>query len=321
MSEAFVLGVDGGASKTECALLHLPGGARHVARGAGSNHESVGYEQAARVVGDLFRDVMRLAGIAPGDIAGACFAMAGMDVAPDRDNIRRHIVAPLRLACPLHICNDAFAGFRAGSPRGIGICVSLGSGTTFCGRNEAGATLQFEYPLPLNLDGRIANALLAEYQGIGPQCGFTADYLRLLGVASLEEYYLARYAAKRDFGRPLEEARVREARRALFTPAMRAEPATVRLLRGYADDLAEILVGMGRRLSLGEAPFDLVLSGSLLTKGRHPALNGRLAERVRQALPGARPVTVEGLPVEGALLLARELAQGVGRGVNPETNK
>lgn len=308
MKPRYVLGLDGGGSKTECALCSLQTDKRYVVRGDGSNHEGVGYERAGQVVHELFNEVLREAGIQTGDIVGACFAMAGMDVEPDRGNITERIVEPLGLSCPLYVCNDAFAGFRAGSPHGVGICVSLGAGVTFCGRNAQNDTLQFEYPAPAGIDLRIINALLAEYHGVGPACGFTEGYLKMLGLKSLEEYFWSRYAAKRDFGRRIDPARQREARRAVFEPAMHDDPETCRMLGRYADELAEILIGMARRLKFEHKIFDFVMSGSLLIKGRHPALNGTLVQRIKEKFPGAEPVLVDGLPVDGAIRIAKELA-------------
>jgi N-acetylglucosamine kinase-like BadF-type ATPase len=311
MKARHVLGVDGGGSKTECAVCPLYGGDGVVVRGGGSNHEGVGYERAGHVVRALAEEAFRRAGIGPGDVAGACFAMAGMDIGPDRENIRARIVAPIGLSCPLDICNDAFAGFRAGSPRGVGVCLSLGSGITFCGRNEAGVTMQFERPAPLGIDSRIHDALLAEYHGIGEHCGFRDAYLAELGLSTLEEFYCSRYANKRDFGKRVDPARFLDARRAVFQPAMFTDPVTCRMLERYAGELAEILTGMARKLGFGGGKFDLVLSGSLLTRGRHPALNGTLSGIVGARFPGAETVVVDGLPVEGAVRIAKEAA-GVG---------
>ncbi|MBA4387719.1 MAG: hypothetical protein C0404_07040 [Verrucomicrobia bacterium] len=310
MSGKYVLGVDGGGSKTECAICTLEGTDQKMARGAGSNHESIGYDRAGQVVQELVCELLKESGIQEKDIAGACFAMAGMDVAPDRENIATIIVEPLGLSCPVHICNDAFAGFRAGSPRGVGICVSLGSGVTFCGRNTTGVTLQFEYPCPINIDFRIMQALLAEYHGVGPACGFRDAYLAAIGLDTLEELFMSRYASKRAFGKKVDPSKYLHARRAVFSPDVFTDATTCRMLACYALDLADILVGMGMKLGMEKDQFDFVMSGSLLMKGRHPALNETLARAIKRQFPGAEPILVDGLPVDGAVRIAKEMAGG-----------
>jgi len=307
MSVKFILGVDGGNSKTECAIHEIGGSRRLGARGVGSNHEMLGFETAGLAMRAVVADVLKQGGISPADIAAACFAMAGMDVPPDRDGIRTHMVEPLGLSCPFVICNDAFAGFRAGSSRGIGMCVSVGTGITFCGKNQAGEVLQFEQPCPLGMDALIRNALMSEYLGIGPKCGFTSAYLQALGLETLEEFFLSLYAQSRKFAKAIEPMRIIEARRAVLHPTMFNDPATCALLQKFAWSLADVLGGLGGRLRFGSSEFDLVLSGSILTRGRHPALNDTLIASIAKSFSGARAVVVDGLPVDGALLMAADL--------------
>jgi len=310
MSAPFVLGVDGGGTKTECALAPAGNPDTELARvrGERSNHETIGYPRAAETVHGLVTELLDKAGTSTAEIAGACFAMAGMDLPPDREHIREHIVTPLGLSCPVRICNDAFAGFRGGSPRGVGLCVSLGTGITFCGSNGRGADAQFEQPKPEKLPLRILRALYAEYQGVGPACGFRNAYLEALGIASLEELLYARYAGNRPYAKGIPDHRHKRAAQVLFDPAFHEEPVLCGILRGYGAEIAAILVGLARKLGLGQQEFDLVLSGSVLTKGRHPALNGTIVETVRAAFAGCAPVLVDAPPVRGALRIAAELA-------------
>ena len=100
MTTRHILGVDGGGTKTECALATLDTRTVAQARGGPSNHETVGYEAAAQTVADLVTELLAAAGTTADTIAGACFAMAGMDLEPDRDDIRNQIVTPLHLSCP-----------------------------------------------------------------------------------------------------------------------------------------------------------------------------------------------------------------------------
>ena len=303
--------MDGGASKTECALATIDGEQVALARGGPTNHEVVGYEQAAQTVRELVSEAVAQHGVSVSDVAAACFAMAGMDLPPDRDAILEQIVAPLGLSCPVDIVNDAFAGFRAGSPRGAGVCVSQGCAATFCGRSASGEVVQFELPKPEPIDARICRALLAEYQGVGPHCGFGDAYLKALGLRNLEELLWSMYSNTRDYAPKVDLSAVGRGRQAVFSAANRSDAVLGGILKRYAEELAGILVGMANRLGLGDSAFDLVLSGSVLTKGRHPALNDTLIRCVTAVYPNAEPVIVDGPPVQGAIRIARELAQDV----------
>ena len=54
---------------------------------------------------------------------------------------------------------------------------------------------------------------------------------------------------------------------------------------------------MADGLGLGDGEFDVVLSGSVMTKGRHPALNDTLGALVKDKHPRAQPIVVDGPPV------------------------
>ncbi|MFH0963803.1 MAG: BadF/BadG/BcrA/BcrD ATPase family protein, partial [Planctomycetota bacterium] len=100
MSERFVLGMDAGATKTECALGTVGGRGLAVVRGGPGNYELVGFEDAARLAAELMSSALAQAGARKEEITAACFALAGMDLPPDREIIRRRIVDPLGLSCP-----------------------------------------------------------------------------------------------------------------------------------------------------------------------------------------------------------------------------
>ena len=307
MAEPYILGVDGGGTKTECAVSG-PGGAEPaIMCGGPSNHEIVGYDEAARTVADVVGRTVQAAGIAPGNICVACFAMAGMDLPPDRENIMARIVEPLELDCPVTICNDAYAGFLAGSRRGLGVCASLGTGDTFCGRNANGDSIQLEYPQLTGIAARVTRVLLMEQKGLGPACGFRGAYLEALGLKNLDEFLWSMYSDSRPYAPQVDAARARQAQFVLFDPAHHDDPVLCRVFAEHGEEVSTLLIAMAKRLHLAGRDFDLVLSGSVLTKGRHPVLNGTIIKRVTEQLPTCVPVIVDGAPVQGALRLAREL--------------
>ena len=307
MPEPYILGVDGGATKTECAVSGPDGEVPAIVRGSPSNHESVGYDEAARSVADVVGRALEAAQLSPGDILAACFAMAGMDLPPDRENIRERIVTPLGLDCLVTICNDAYAGFLAGSPRGLGVCVSLGTADTFCGRNADGDSIQLEYPRLTELKERITRVLFMEQKGIGPTCGFRDPYLQALGLKNLDEFLWSMYAHNRPYAPQVDPVLFGAAQLVLFDPTHHDDPVLCRVFSEHAEDVSALLIAMARRLHLAGRDFDLVLSGSVLTQGRHPVLNGTIIERVTEYFPTCAAVTVDGPPVLGGLRIAGEL--------------
>src|SRR5882762_3481080 len=75
----YVLGVDGGATKTLAAVLDLQAKALHVANGGPSNEDAVGAAAAVDVVLETAEQAISRAGIARQDLASVVLALAGTD--------------------------------------------------------------------------------------------------------------------------------------------------------------------------------------------------------------------------------------------------
>src|SRR5262249_16918371 len=75
----FVLGIDGGATKTLAAGLDLDRPLLHLAPGGPTNEGPVGPEAAVQVLREVADEAMDRGGISPHDLAGAVVAVAGTD--------------------------------------------------------------------------------------------------------------------------------------------------------------------------------------------------------------------------------------------------
>lgn len=302
----YLLGFDGGGTKTDCVISDLQGQPLVWVRGQPSNHEATGAKVAGQVLRAILQAALSKAKINKKDIHAAVFAMAGMDCHQDQDLIETLIVRPLGLPCPTRITNDSWGAFWAGSSNGIGLAVSEGTGSTICGRNSEGFEQQIDPQTPSINRGAIT-ALLAEYHGIGSPCSFRDAYLEALGLNDLED--LAKSQLDRNYlNHPVLTCKqLALARKTLFDPKYYADPVLTKIMNKYATFLADILIRLGQRMDLHNKSFDLVLSGSLLTQGRHPALNDVLIRTVKAALPGARPILLEPPPVLGSIRMAQQL--------------
>ena len=307
MSQSILLGADGGATKTDCLLVTMEGRRLALASAGPSNHEHIGYQAAAHAVSEVVREALKQAGAARSDVAAACFAMAGMDLPPDRDHLLEEVISPLALDCPVTVVNDSVAGFRAGSTRGKGVGVSVGSGTVFCGANEQGRMVHFELPRAGDLADRLVRALVAEHYGAGPKCGFADAFLAEVGLTALKDLAWSMYSASRRYVPAVDPLRLASARRVVFQPQFADDPVLMRILADCGDELAGILVGLAGSLGLCGEQFDLVLSGSILTQGRSPILNGHVIDGVTACCPRANAVVVDGVPATGAVIMAAEL--------------
>ena len=305
----YVLGVDGGGTRTRVAALALDGHLLGYGRSGPSNYDDVGVDQAQANIGSAVAQAC-----APGSLEAAArraafLGMAGVVAEADHAAIHRiaerlHLAPPGRVGVD-HDCRIALAGGLAGRP---GIVQIVGTGTSCYGRNAAGEgwltggrghLISDEgsgYWLGIGAmraavmayDGRLAGTLLLpvvhEYLGISDM----AEILHRLYVQGMSRAEIAGLA-------PL----VIEAARQGDGPARN-------LLAHGAEELADCVSAAARHLHLDSAPCEVCLVGGLIQAG--PIVTDGLQAAIRQRLPVALLREAELPPVLGAGLLALEQA-------------
>ena len=83
----YVMGIDGGATKTLAAVLDLERLEVHIAHGGPSNEDAVGARAAVGALLSVADAAAQRAGVAPAQIARSVLAVAGTDT----DSIQRHV--------------------------------------------------------------------------------------------------------------------------------------------------------------------------------------------------------------------------------------
>ena len=85
----WLLGIDGGATKTEAAVLDLAGKVVHRVRGGPSNEDAIGAEAAVAELLEVADEAIAGAGIDRAELARAVLAVAGTDT----EDVIRHVRA------------------------------------------------------------------------------------------------------------------------------------------------------------------------------------------------------------------------------------
>lgn len=129
----YVIGMDGGGTKTELAALSPQGLPLAKARGFSTNPYSVSVEAAVREIVRLMEELSRapeLAGMSP---AGLCIGMAGVDSEREKQGVLRPLLPALRERgfgdMPVHILSEAEITLMAALGRPYGVLVISGTGS------------------------------------------------------------------------------------------------------------------------------------------------------------------------------------------------
>jgi len=299
----YVLGVDGGSTKTIALVADHRGIVVGSGRTGGSNIYVPRPDMALAAVEHAATAAFDAAGIQLSDLDVGVFSMSGADWPEDIDFIRSEM-ARRRLGRTVVVVNDAIGGLRAGSPDGNGVVVVCGTGTAVGARAPDGQvwhTSFWQEPGGSEELGR--KTLRAAYRaelGVDPPTGLTPHVLAFFGLPTIEAVLHA-FTAR--LGTP--PTTVAGLTRVLLDEAERGDATARRVILEHGHALGDYALAAARRVGIEAMPFTLVLAGGVL---RHPSrlLADALVARVRASSPGVRAVNSRFEPAVGALLLALE---------------
>jgi N-acetylglucosamine kinase-like BadF-type ATPase len=297
----YVMGVDGGATKTLAAVLDLRERTLHLGHGASSNADAVGARAATQSLLRATGEALDRAGIEPGRVDGAVLAVAGTDTGAVAEHVRA--ARPAGWV----VVNDVVGAWAAATGAQPGVGAISGTGSNVFGVGPGGRSWRaggWGHILGDEGSGywlatRSLRAALADRDHSGPRTALSEAAVRFFGARSIEQLATIVYAKPLKKGEiaafAIETARVAHAgdgvARALYARAARELGAQV---------LAVIeQTGLQGRFPVG-------LIGSAFKAGALFA--DPLTELLRQTAPLVGVSIVETAPVGGCLLLAARAA-------------
>lgn len=302
----YYLGIDGGGTKTTCAVGDE---ARLLAKATAgpSNIVRVGEAQTKKSLTQAVREACASCGISPEDVVRTCVGGSGA-ARPELAAIVRSILAEI-LPSPVDVVGDMETSLEAAFGDGPGVIVIAGTGSIAYGRDEAGKTLRaggwgFEIgdEGSAHWIGRTAVTALLRASDLDGEVVLSAPmvkaFFKTWGVNSLLD--LARAANSvpaPDFA-------------SLFPAVAASDDNLARQVLGKAGrELAELASIVIRRLFAQDntPPVPVAMIGGVF---RHAApVREAFYNELRNLVPDARVLPEVVDPVEGALRMARKAAR------------
>lgn len=300
----YFLGVDAGGSKTYAMIANEEGVVIGVGKGGNGNHQN-NREQAENSLQQAVSGAIIASGLTKDQMEYSWFGLAGADRESDF-RILRPIIS--RLGLPrTEISCDTWIALRSGTERNYGIVLICGSGVNCAGKNPRGVTYQCggfgyrfgDYGGGYDLSIEVFRSVLRADEGREQETVLSERLIHLLGyssVSGLREDYL-------DHSRDLQP----QIAELLFQAADEGDQVATLLLTKQGDELGLAAVSTIRRLAMEEDSFDIVLAGSLLTKGdRSGIIRQAIEKRVKHSAPNGTLKILTREPVVGAVVLAME---------------
>lgn len=307
----FLVGIDGGGTKTECLIAALDGTPLGRALSGASSLMHCSPQEVERHLAEAIQQAQRQAGVVNSDI---CRAVCGGFAAAGRNSVRltlQQMIQNLLPRAPQIILPDvriAFEGATAGRP---GVVVIAGTGSIAFGRNEAGQEKRAGGWGPDISDegsgftiGRMATAAVLEaYDGRRPPTRLRDLLLESWNVQD-EDGIIERL--RRPPGAPTTARRppFGELMPAVLQAAELGDAAAIEILLRAGRDLAALAIHIARALNFSTPPL-ICTAGGVFTHA--PQVAAEFRRGVTRALPSASVEPARHAPVIGAILLAQTM--------------
>jgi len=303
----YVIGVDGGNTKTDYFLFDVEGNFIDYIKDGTCSHEHVGYDGAEKILNNKIDEFTRRNNINRSDIEAGAFGLAGIDIKPQYENF---IGIMERLNIKKYACdNDSFLGIIAGTSKGCGICSINGTGTVSGGIDPSGKRLQVGGIGHLTSDdaggGFIASTGARLVYDSFFRCGeptlMSEPVFKMLGINHPDDLMQA-------FSENYNKLYSTEMTRIVFKAADKGDKPALEALKEAANQLAKTSAGCARGLNFGDE-IEIVLAGSVWVKAESSALFDFYQTFMMNFLPGKilKYNILQVPPATGAILWALSL--------------
>ncbi len=296
----YVLGFDGGGTKTECVLMDESSRVRARSRSGPSNPMRVGFGGALAAVCEAARSALNSANVPLAEVSALCAGLAGTGHA-DAERKMKRLLEEEFSGQTVIVCTDLELTLEA-TGEGPAIVLIAGTGSAAVGRDAHGQIARIGGHGPLlgdegsafDVGRRAAIAAIHEFDRTGANSTMGKLILRELEVSSWHEVQSLTHGAPDEVFPRIFPVIVRA--------ADQGDSAARELLQDAADDLATLVAALIERLQLHDQKFLLAKTGGMMGHSRF--FDQQLDERLRAIAPHAQFGAMTISPAESAARLA-----------------
>ena len=191
----YILGVDGGNTKTDYYLFDIEGNFIDMYRGGTCSHEGLrdSFDGTYRVMKEVFDEFLGKHNLKPEDIKASCFGLAGDDLPYQHAKLCEKIE---QLGFKNYkLVNDSALAIKVGTTNGYGVCSINGTGTSVSGIGKDGKTIQVGGIGDITgdeaggrfLSRKVVRKTFDEVMRFGKKTSLTPITLNLIGNTSEEQ--------------------------------------------------------------------------------------------------------------------------------------
>jgi len=307
----YLLGVDGGGTKTAVQIADTSGKVISQAVSGSSSYKSVGIKRAIENLNTaVFSAVKKLKVPKKFYFISSCFGFAGHD-AGESPRIYREIVFNKKLRNYLNpgrtiICNDTRIGLKVGSKSKNKIIIIAGAGSNCFGVNEdgkqAGAS-GWDFILSDEGSGysvglKALKAIMKAYDGRGEKTLLSKTILEELNLNEIQDLIKWAYSGL------FPKDKISALAETVGNTAKMGDRVSIGILAEEAEEAVISVITVAGKLGFKDKDFDLVLVGGLFKCKEY--FRDIFINRLRENFPKIKFIPLVGNPVEGAIKIAKD---------------
>lgn len=308
----YILGVDGGGSKTDILLCDETGSKLAFMEGGPTNYEGLenGVLLLQEELNTIIRKVLTRNYLSTSDIAAAVFGLSGID--SETQNWAVSAVISNAGFKNFYLYNDAFLGIFAGTESGSGICSVNGTGCAAAGIDKTGRQLQVgglgyitsDYGGGYYLSIETIAAVYRELFRNGEKTLLTELIFKEFGVNDKQNF-----VNKFQDSGFLSVSNMKKITQLLYTAKNETDSSALKIIARMNTEIAGSINGILSELEFERTcPLDIILSGSVHTMIRDSESFDFLREHIDPS--GYFDIRLNYLdrkPVEGAVRKAMQV--------------
>lgn len=308
----YVVGIDGGGTKTRCLIGDLHGNILGDYTLGASNHQTVGKKQARAAIGEVYEKALECSGVGRGDIQYVFLGLAGADL-PSDFKLLNGWCSDIFGTLPFQVVNDTWISMRSGLKGTWGAVSICGTGSNAGARHPDGRSITLNalsyalgnYGGGSHMTEKALHYAFRAYEGTGAGTALAGELPKLLGASGMADL-LARFYPQKT----INDEELKKIPPLVFRLAGDGDGVCQQILIQMGHVLGEMVAGVIRKLGMEAMEVPVVLGGSIY-KGDSPLLVDELTTTLHMTAPKAYVNIPSVPPVAGAYLSALDSVMAV----------
>ncbi|MCD6470514.1 hypothetical protein J7L29_06930 [Candidatus Bathyarchaeota archaeon] len=296
-----ILGVDGGATKTMCAVSDERFNVLGVGVAGPCNYNVVSVEEAGRNVRLAIKQACSNIDLKKESIKIGCFGIGGLTTDRDYEIISRQIV-PSHIAEKRIIVNDVIVAFYAATNGEPGIVVVAGTGSIAYGLNSRGESaissgwgwLMGDEGSAFDIARQALIAAAKAYDGRGERTILLKMFKEEFKVDDFKDIVPKVY-------HEVTSTKIASLSKVVFSAAELGDKVAIRILERAGEELGEAALAIAKKIFAEDEPIIIGASGGVFKAGKIVWLSFK--RYVSNFLPEASFIPPIAYPVVGALIM------------------